>query len=241
MATKRSEDYVYFQNKAHHYHNLEQARSRIRNRQLGALSYTIEHPHNRDLTYLRQHEIEEENRKNNSRINAISTTPNHQIIKEGEYCRYNKFERPFRKSIPERTETERKIQLENEKYLKHLVNIKPTVGSVSEWQKNSKNKELYRRISSKYNNDDDRKAKQTLKVDNEPFLLDPYRKFLDHVSRSGSHHKLKESATSRPRYVKVEKERLFILPAFSRNETVLGSSRASETEPQEQAGGEEKQ
>ena len=83
------------------------------------------------------------------------------------------------------------------------MNVKPVIGSISDWRKNSKDKELYRKLGSRYNNDDDHKAKQALKLDNEPFLLDPYRKFLDHVSRSGSQKKLKESATSRPRYVKV--------------------------------------
>jgi hypothetical protein len=76
--SKRSEDFLYFQNKAQHYHNIRTARSRVEHHLPDSLSSTIDQiahqKYNRDLPVNKQYDIDTENKKMAHRIISISHT-----------------------------------------------------------------------------------------------------------------------------------------------------------------------
>jgi hypothetical protein len=76
MSVKRSEGYLYFQNKAIHYHKVRTARPLINDQPPSSLRNTIDHVrHNRDLPYDRSFEIDFENKHLTNRImNIIAAT-----------------------------------------------------------------------------------------------------------------------------------------------------------------------
>lgn len=57
MAVKRSEDYLYFQNKAHHYRNIHEMKAAIEDQLPQRLRQTIDHSRlqDRDCPYNRKH------------------------------------------------------------------------------------------------------------------------------------------------------------------------------------------
>jgi hypothetical protein len=58
MSVKRSENYLYFQNKAQHYHNIQTARPSVQSRLPASLRSTIDHSQhltNRDLPFNKQY------------------------------------------------------------------------------------------------------------------------------------------------------------------------------------------
>jgi hypothetical protein len=107
MTVKRSENYLYFQNKAQHYHNVQTAKSKVEHQLSLPMRRTLDHSQhitNRDIPYHQQYEIDFQNKNLANRILSISTTPRKLVEVQGSYSRFNKFERNFRRKNPYREE-----------------------------------------------------------------------------------------------------------------------------------------
>jgi hypothetical protein len=145
---------------------------------------------------------------------SIVETARSEVQASGGYARYNKFERSFRKRNPHKDEEERNISLENEKFRSKIEKMKPRVGENSVWQAEFRDNDKYRRLRCKY--EEGRKSKCELQISETPFLADPYLQLLNQLGRSRSAKKLGESKepVRRPKHVKLEHDKLFILPYY---------------------------
>jgi hypothetical protein len=130
---------------------------------------------------------------------------------QGQYSRFHRFEREFRRKNPFKEEEERQISLENDKIKRHIDATKPRVGSNGEWQAEYRDKHNYRRLRSRY----EEGSKGDLQIEQEPFLPDPYVKYIQRLSPSPSEKNIEGGSSGRPRHVRLEKEKLFILPTFT--------------------------
>ena len=86
---------MYFQNKAHHYQNIQDARPKIADRLENSLSRTIDHISgqkcNRDLTFNMRYEIDVGNKNMDKRLASIAVTGRKEVNVKGNYSRYNSF------------------------------------------------------------------------------------------------------------------------------------------------------
>lgn len=89
------------------------------------------------------------------------------------------------------------------------------MGSNDDWEDEYKDKNNYRRLRSRY--DEGNKSKGDLDIVKEPFLPDPYLKYIERLSPASGERKTERAASSKPRHVRLEKEKLFILPTFTPN------------------------
>lgn len=100
MSTKPSELYLYFQNKAHHYQNIQAAKSRVEDRLQEYMNQSIDYisrkKYDRDFPQNKRYDIDVENDHMNQRLASIQTTNRKEILINGNYSRYNSFERKFR-------------------------------------------------------------------------------------------------------------------------------------------------
>lgn len=93
--SKRSEDFVYFQNKAQHYHNLKKAQPKVDDYLPPSVNATLTHnslqKYNRDLPASKRYDIDTENRSMANRLVTIQQTARNEIGVDGGYTRFNKF------------------------------------------------------------------------------------------------------------------------------------------------------
>lgn len=61
MSINKSEDFVYFQNKAHHYHNIRNAKPHVNDHLDKSYRNTINHSPTNRTPYLHTHSIKVEN------------------------------------------------------------------------------------------------------------------------------------------------------------------------------------
>ena len=144
MSVSRSEQFVYFQNKARHYHQLRNMRSSIdhgspRSRMPRTKPY-------KRIPLLSQHKMEVENELLIDRLVRIAGSQRIEIAADGGYSRYNKVERPFREQSPFRAQKERAITLDNSDRKLRITKMKPAIGTNAFW-----NKEYSKSIFNKNN------------------------------------------------------------------------------------------
>lgn len=91
---------MYFQNKAHHYQNIQTARPKVQDKLDPAMHHTLDYPsrlnYNRDFPKNKRYEINVENGHMTHRIASIESTSRKEVEVNGNYSRYNRFERNFR-------------------------------------------------------------------------------------------------------------------------------------------------
>lgn len=92
--------------------------------------------------------------------------------------------------------------------------MKPRIGNNDDWEEEYKDKNHYKRLRSRY--EEGNKSKGDLQIEKEPFLPDPYLKYIERLSPA-SGEKTERASSGRPRHVRLEKEKLFILPTFTPN------------------------
>lgn len=128
MQKKSSELYLLFQNKAHHYQNLQTVRVKVEDHLSRSLNHTInvieKKKYDRDFPVNKRYSIDTENKNMTGRITSIYHTDDKVVLKDGSYSRYNKFERPFRGNNHFKNEEDRLIELENQKIKQNLERIK---------------------------------------------------------------------------------------------------------------------
>lgn len=88
------------------------------------------------------------------------------------------------------------------------------MGNHDEWQDEYRDKDHYRRLRSRY--EEGNKSKGDLQIEKEPFLPDPYLKYIERLSPA-SGEQTERASSGRPKHVRLEKEKLFILPTFTPN------------------------
>lgn len=119
MTAKSSELYLLFQNKAHHYQNLQTMKHKVEDHLSSSLNQTInvieKQKYDRDLPVNLRYSIEYENKNMTDRLANIYQKDRKVILNDGSYARFNKFERPFRTKNHYKNEEERQIALHNEK------------------------------------------------------------------------------------------------------------------------------
>lgn len=119
MEAKTSELYVLFQNKAHHYQNLQAAKSKVEHHLSRSLNHTIDliakQTYDRDIPFNRRYSIKVENKNMTGRLTHIDQSHQTVVLRDGAYSRFNKFERPFRTKNHFKNEEERLIQIQNDK------------------------------------------------------------------------------------------------------------------------------
>ena len=95
MDAKTSELYLVFQNKAHHYKNLQTARSRVEHHLSHSLNHTInvieKQKYDRDFPVNLRYSIDNENKHMSNRITSINSTDQKVVLRDGSYSRYNNF------------------------------------------------------------------------------------------------------------------------------------------------------
>ena len=91
---------MYFQNKAHHYHNIALARSKVADKLDTSMNQTIANistqKYNRDMPLNKRYQIEVENAHMTHRLASIDHTARKEVSVNGDYSRYHSFERKFR-------------------------------------------------------------------------------------------------------------------------------------------------
>jgi hypothetical protein len=132
---------------------------------------------------------------------SISSRGRNEVTAQGQYSRFHRFEREFRRKNPYREEEERQISLENDKIKRHIESLKPRVGNNEEWQAEYKDKNNYKRLRSRY--EEGAKSKGDLQIEKEPFLPDPYLKYIERLSPESSGRESERAASSRPRHVRL--------------------------------------
>jgi hypothetical protein len=75
------------------------------------------------------------------------------------------------------------------------------VGNNDDWQAEYKDKHNYRRLRSRY--EEGAKSKGDLQIEKEPFLPDPYLKYIERLSPSSSEKDTERAASSRPKHVRL--------------------------------------
>lgn len=98
-----------------------------------------------------------------------------------------------------------------------MAKARAKVGNHSAWAEDFQEIDSFRKRMSRY--DEDRGSKGDIKLDRDLFLPEAYRNFIEQVDNSRVERKsvnLEGSQTSRNKSskVRIEKEKLFILPSF---------------------------
>lgn len=109
---KRSEDFIYFQHKSSHYHNVSTIKPKVDTKVPSVLSNSIDYhgikPSFKHEHHLREFDIEFQNKSLDKRIKSIEKSPIHRY---NSYSRFNDFERSFRRINPQQKEEQRLIEL----------------------------------------------------------------------------------------------------------------------------------
>lgn len=115
MSAKTTELYLLFQNKAHHYQNIQTAKSRIEDHLSQSMNTTIDvigkQKYDRDFPVEKRYSIDVENKHMTDRLSHIYEGNTKVVKNDGNYVRYNKFERNFRTKNHFKSEEDRLIQL----------------------------------------------------------------------------------------------------------------------------------
>ena len=91
--------------------------------------------------------------------------------------------------------------MENDKIKRQIDSLKPRIGNNEEWQEEYRHSNNYKRLRSRY--EEGAKSKGDLQIEKEPFLPDPYLKYIERLSPEQNGRETERLELSRPRHVKL--------------------------------------